>query len=77
MSGYEMLLLGMRIDINNASKSDLISIDGIGESIAERIIEYRSEVGRIEHIEQLKEIKGIGKKMVQRFERYLCVNCLP
>lgn len=76
MSGYEMLLLGMRIDINSASESDLISVEGIGESLAKKIIEYRAEVGRIERIEELTNIKGIGKKSLAKFSKYLCVDCI-
>ncbi len=75
MSGYERLMLGLRIDVNSASLSDLISIDGIGESVAERIIEYRIKNGRFGRTDDLGKIRGIGKKNLLRIEKYLCVDC--
>lgn len=75
MSGYERLLLGMKIDINNASFKDLVSIDGIGESIAGMIIDYRIRNGRFERIDDLKKIKGIGKNNLSRIAKFICIDC--
>jgi len=75
MSGYEMLLLGMKIDLNSATFDDLVSIDGIGESIAGRILEYKYSVGRFERVDDLLSVKGIGKKTLTRLNKYLCVDC--
>lgn len=75
MDGYERLLLGMRVDINRATEQDLVSIEGIGESIAKRIIEYRSLHGRFERIEDLKRIKGIGKNNLSKISRFVCIDC--
>ena len=49
-----------KININKASISELKQITGIGESTANKIIDYRENVGKFKKIEDLKEVKGIG-----------------
>lgn len=49
-----------KININKASISELKQITGIGESTANKIIDYRDNVGKFKKIEDIKEVKGIG-----------------
>ncbi len=53
---------GQRYDINTASVAELTSLPGIGESIAQNIVNYRKVNGGFKAIEELKTIKGIGDK---------------
>jgi comEA protein len=55
-----------KVNLNKASKQLLKSIPGVGEKIAQRIIEYRQENPAFSQIEELKKIKGITSA---RFER--------
>ncbi|MCX7959495.1 MAG: helix-hairpin-helix domain-containing protein [Deltaproteobacteria bacterium] len=75
MSGYEKLILGMKIDLNTADKRDLMSIDGIGETMAERILEYRIKNGKFNRIDELRKIKGIGRNSLEKIAKYVCVVC--
>lgn len=50
---------GQTIDINAASIETLKRIPGIGNTLAERIVSYRTELGGFANLEQLQEIKGI------------------
>lgn len=49
-----------KVNINEASQSDLETLPGIGPSIASRIIEYRTQNGKFSKIEDLQNVKGIG-----------------
>jgi competence protein ComEA len=57
---------GAIVNLNTASKDELISLPGIGNAIAERIISYRSVHGRFRSLKDLGRVKGIGKKKLER-----------
>ncbi len=52
------------LDINTASAEEFVKIKGIGDKKAERIIAYRDEHGKFSNIDELKNVKGIGEKIV-------------
>jgi len=52
------------LDINTASAEELTKVKGIGEKKAERIISYREEHGKFDNVDALKNVKGIGEKIV-------------
>jgi|YelNatPaOPRAMG01_1025707.scaffolds.fasta_scaffold00266_30 competence protein ComEA helix-hairpin-helix repeat region len=62
------------VDINIASVSELITLPGIGEATAERIIEYRKTHGKFTSIEDLMSVKGIGEKKFQRLKPLVVVH---
>ncbi len=64
---------GDLIDINEASKEELMSIDGIGEKMAENIIEYRSK-NRFECIEDIMNVSGIGEKKFSNIKAKIIVK---
>ena len=63
-----------RININTASAEELAQINGIGNAIAERIIEKRKESGRFEHIEDLLEVQGIGEAKLDAIRDRICIE---
>lgn len=56
---------GDKVNINSADVNKLQEIEGIGPSMANRIIEYRKTNGRFKKLDELKNVSGIGEK---RFE---------
>lgn len=62
------------IDVNKADKQQLEQINGIGESTAQKIIDYRNSVGTITNLEQLLNINGIGEKTLENLSEYLYVS---
>lgn len=61
------------IDINTASKQELMSLDGIGEKKAEAIIEYRSK-NKFTTKEDITKVKGISKKILNKIEDKISVD---
>lgn len=62
------------VNINTASKADLIKLPGIGEVMAERIILHRDEVGPFQSIDELVIIKGISKRRVEQLRPLITVR---
>lgn len=61
------------VNLNTATKAELMSLPGVGEVIAERILEYRRQK-RFETPEELMEVKGIGPKKFERIRPYIRVD---
>lgn len=49
------------ININTATKAELVSLEGIGEVLADRIIEYRETNGPFQSPQDLLKVHGIGE----------------
>ena len=64
--GYLELLPGETVNINTADIDTLLKLPGIGEVIAQRIIDYRNVHGAFRSVEEIKDVEGIGEG---RFEQ--------
>ncbi len=63
------------ININRADVEMLTMLDGIGDVIGERIVEYRKENGEFESVDELIEVKGIGEKTLEKIrDRVVCLS---
>ena len=62
-----------KIDINTATSEQLQIIPGIGPSIAQRIIDYRTQNGGFKTVEELKNVDGIGDKTFEKMKPYIIV----
>lgn len=63
-----------RIDINTASLQQLQLLPGIGQTIAQRIIDYRTENGHFSTIEDIMNVSGIGQKKFDEIKPYIKVT---
>lgn len=62
------------IDLNTATKEQLMTVPGIGETYALRILAYRDEVGGFWSIEQLREVQGVGEKRYAQWAPYFTIS---
>lgn len=61
------------VNINTASKKELDALPGIGETLAQRIIDYRSANGPFSTVDELTKVKGIGEKTLEKLKPYATV----
>jgi len=61
------------LDINRATIAQLDTLPGIGPVTAQRIIDYRIKVGRINSVDELKKISGLGGAKFEEIKSLLRV----
>lgn len=66
-----------KVDINRAGFSQLTTIPNVGEKLAWAIINYRKEHGDFEEIAELKNIKGIKEKKLEKLRPYIKTRDTP
>jgi competence protein ComEA len=62
------------ININTADAITLERLDGIGEILAGRIIEYRMSTGPFTSIEEIREVEGIGDKLYNKIKDEITIG---
>jgi competence protein ComEA len=62
------LSLFAKIDINSADAKTLTSINGLGEKKAAAIVEYRVKNGKFKSVDELTNVKGVGKKLLEKIK---------
>ncbi len=63
-----------KIDVNRAEPWLLQALHGIGEVLAQRIADYRSENGPFKTIEDLLKVSGIGPATFEEIKDYITVS---
>ena len=62
---------GAKVQLSTATAEQLDEIDGIGPTLAERIIEYRAAHGGFRSLDELSQVEGIGEKRLETLKRGL------
>jgi comEA protein len=62
------------INLNTATSSQLQEVPGIGPVTADKILKMRKSYGPFKSVDDLRAIKGIGPKRLEKMRKYLTVG---
>lgn len=65
------------LNLNTATKDELVALPGIGPAKAQAILDYRTAHGQFKSVEELKDVKVIGAKLFERLKGELTVVSAP
>jgi len=63
-----------QININQASVEELVQLPRVGPKVAERIVEHRTQNGAFQSVDDLKNVQGIGDKVLEQLRPLVCVK---
>ena len=55
-----------KININEASKTELMKLEGVGSAAAQKIIAYREARGPFKRPQDLAKVEGVGKAVLEK-----------
>lgn len=70
-SGTFLAVASEKLDLNSATVEQLVSLNGVGEVLAQRIVDYRQQHKRFKSLDELSQVKGIGDKKLEQLRPFL------
>jgi competence protein ComEA len=64
-------IAGLTVSLNQATIEDLMFLPGVGEVLAQRILDYRNDHGFFQRIEDIMLVKGIKEGLFAKIRPYL------
>jgi len=62
------------VDVNTAPWIEIAQLPGVGETLAKRIVEHRQQHGPFERVDQLRQVRGMGPKTMEKIVGNLTVK---
>jgi competence protein ComEA len=63
-----------RVNLNEASKAELMKLEGVGAGAADRIIAYREAHGPFKRVQDLEKVEKVGKMVLEKNAGRLAVK---
>jgi competence ComEA-like helix-hairpin-helix protein len=65
------------VNLNTATGAELQQVPGIGPATADKILKMRKSYGPFKSVDDLRAIKGIGPKRMEKMRKYITVGRTP
>lgn len=65
---------GEPVNVNSADVKDLMTLEGVGRRVAERIVEYRATHGPFKKPDELRRVQGVGARVLERNRERIVVK---
>lgn len=65
------------LNLNTATKDELVALSGIGPAKAQAILDYRTQHGAFKSVDELKDVKGIGARRFEKLKPELTIGAAP
>jgi comEA protein len=62
------------VNLNTATSEELQQVPGIGPSTADKILQFRKSYGAFKSVDDLRAVRGIGPKRLEKMRKYLLVG---
>ncbi|HVF63854.1 MAG TPA: helix-hairpin-helix domain-containing protein [Casimicrobiaceae bacterium] len=62
------------LNLNTATKDELVALPGIGPAKAQAIVDYRTQNGPFKSVDEIRKVKGIGEKLFLQIKPELAVG---
>jgi competence protein ComEA len=66
--------VGEKVNINTAGVKELMTLAGVGRSVAEKIVQYREAHGPFQKPEELRRVQGVGAGLWERNRERIVVK---
>jgi competence protein ComEA len=63
-----------RIDLNHANRAELLQLQGVGETLANRIVQHREQHGAFQDVGDLRQVQGIGPTKLEQLRPRVTVQ---
>ncbi|HPX60932.1 MAG TPA: helix-hairpin-helix domain-containing protein [Deltaproteobacteria bacterium] len=70
MDTQSRLIMGIPLDINRITETELVLLPGVGPALASNIVAHRQNIGGLMRVDQLHDVEGIGKAKYDRLIKY-------